>query len=216
MEAYSVLSRGKWFKVAVILVMILYLVIPFANNINSQYCKFERMVYGETYCDYIEGSWVLTLEVIANGDLGVWISKIYVFDQEVRYQISDVTYVNYRGIMFHEDDLNSKTAIEIPEGEHGFIQFKVSEGKVSGEEIKVILQNKGAMDYYNTISTTMTEPMDLELLGAKLYNMYIHWYKIKTMKQWMPPYIYICIWIGILLDGYMTRRSKPYVYDWYA
>jgi hypothetical protein len=125
------------------------------------------------------------------GDSDVWVSKIFLLNPESRYQVFDVTYINYQGKTYHEADLGSKTAIEIPEGEHCFIQFMVPERTVLGDEAQVQIKSQGAMDYYRTIPVTLTPPVSVEFLSQKTYNLYVHRYKIESMKSWMPSYILI-------------------------
>ena len=100
------------------------------NSSTAQVNQFEKLEYVEVYCDKVDGSWVVSLELGNRGEtnIGCWIEKIlvnnqyvkqrldafekiYVKDHCVKDQVFDVTYIDNTGNILEIGDLNTNNEI---------------------------------------------------------------------------------------------------------
>ena len=192
-----------------ILVSILYYTWPLYWPLNSQIGQFERMNFGENYCDYLEDSWVITYELKSLGNIPVWIEKKYFTLHDEKTQVYDVTYVDYKGDILREEYLSRRNPIIIPDGETSLVQFTVP-GAIYGDTPQILIQTSGGMDYIKGIQLSRT-PIDLNTLAEMISKAYLFNFKMEYMPRWMPLYILLCLWFGIFLDGYLIPRAGMFI-----
>jgi hypothetical protein len=201
---------------------------------------FELLKFGETYCDYLEDSWVISLELKSLGNMPVQIEKIYftLYDEktqvyDVTYverirngdflreeylsmlydektQVYDVTYVDYKGDIFREEDLSIRNPILIPDGEISLVQFTIP-GTIYGDTVLILIQTRGGCNYIKGIQLSNT-PFDLCASAEMVSKAYYLNMKIEFMHRWKAQYILLCIFIGFFVDGYLAHRQSDYFF----
>jgi len=198
-----VLSRRRCVKIGIILIWIMLFVPqrfwnPFYPPI-PQINMFELLKFGETYCDYLEDSWVISLELKSLGNMPVQIEKIYFTLYDEKTQVYDVTYVDYKGDIFREEDLSIRNPILIPDGEISLVQFTIP-GTIYGDTVLILIQTRGGCNYIKGIQLSNT-PFDLCASTEMVSKAYYLNMKIEFMHRWKAQYILLCIFIGFFVDG---------------
>ncbi len=160
---------------------------------------FELLKFGETYCDYLEDSWVISLELKSLGNMPVQIEKIYFTLYDEKTQVYDVTYVDYKGDIFREEDLSIRNPILIPDGEISLVQFTIP-GTIYGDTVLILIQTRGGCNYIKGIQLSNT-PFDLCASTEMVSKAYYLNMKIEFMHRWKAQYILLCIFIGFFVDG---------------
>ena len=225
MEAYGVVSWGKLCKIGLLLASLLYLIQPILGTSSSQYCQYEKMVYQETYGDFVDGSWVISLGLSNDGtcDMTGWIDTILMGDIHVEDQAFDLFFIDKDNLL-HADNLNTRIEFTIPDGMYEFIQFKLPVESVSENSIEVHIHSKGAMDYYWTIDVDRNQlmyklPFDLEVIREKFaqnsiirYDNYLLRRMIESTLKWVPSFFIICLDFGVLLSLKFGNNSQTYSY----
>lgn len=202
---------------------------------------FELIKFGETYCDYLEDSWIISLELKSLGNMPVRIERIYftLYDEktqvyDVTYverirngdflreeylsmlhdektQVYDITYVDHRGDILHDEDLSRRNPIVIPDGEISIVQFSVP-GTINGDTVLILIQTGGGVNYIKGIQLSRT-PFDLSASAEKVSKAYYLNMKIEYLHRWKAQYILLCIFIGFFVDGYLAHTQSHYSFE---
>jgi hypothetical protein len=208
-------SRGKWVKQGVILVSILFFI--WYSVSSPQYIRGERLEYKEIFCDYIYGSWVITLKLNNYGyrSSTLWMDQLTVSDQDVKNQVYDIFYIDDKGVIFRKDDFSRESAILLRGGEYALIQFKIPDNFVSVKSFWVWLRSRQGIDWVKWIkisSDTSIDRLNYSDDLSEAYSLYIQSYvehqKFEYFISWIPQYIILCMWFGIILDGITQSMIK--------
>ncbi|MFX1286879.1 MAG: hypothetical protein ACFFB5_24815 [Promethearchaeota archaeon] len=210
-------------RIALLLATMLYLIAYTLTNFvgtPEQYALCEYVEFRETYCEYIDDSWVVTFELYLPRHLDyslnrLRIMRIYAYDGDIQIPVYDVTVVDYMGnIYLHTLSDNNYITLERARklkesNEYGAIQFKIPKQAIVENNVQLLIHTAGGMDHYKEIQLTKN-PIDLTTLADKISD--THFFDLKTeyIGEWMPPYFLICSWLGVFLDYidiYFTQRQ---------
>jgi hypothetical protein len=182
----------------------------------EQYSLCEYVEFRETYCEYIDESWIVTFELYLPRHQGcslnrLKIMEIYTGYEDTQIPVYDVTVVDYMGnIYFHtlgdRNDIIMERARKLRQSsENGAIQFKIPNEAIDEDTVRVLIHTAGGMDHYRVVQLSRN-PVDLHTLADKISKAHLFDVKIEYMGEWMPPYILLCCWLGVIFDEYLTRR----------
>lgn len=186
----------------------------------EHYALCEYVEFRETYCEYIDNSWFVTLELYLPRHQGYSLNRLKIMEisagyGDTRIPIDDVTVVDYIGKTYSHK-LSDKNNIILERtrklkqsSEYGAIQFKIPKQAILEDNVQLLIHTAGGMDYYRGIQLSRN-PIDLSTLADKISNTHFVDVKRKYMGEWMPPYILICCWLGVFLDCidiYFTQRQ---------
>ena len=220
------LYKRKWVIVTLLLVIILHVQAVIIDTSGySEYTPFEMMGIIEGHCDYVNGSWVATLELVNSGEGVVSIDRITTQAHEhnaEEIQVFNVTFIDYCGdirtCLTNGAKFGNQTPIVLSESKpspkaYGTIQFEVPKEVCSGDVVLVLLRGASGCDYAKILRLEMNTPVSVDSLAETMDGDYVFRTTIEALRKQMPLisliFLIFC-WLGVVLY-YMDVNSLKQV-----